>query len=135
MAVFAYTDGFVLINAINFSTWTKSVSLDVDVDDLDTTAMGAGGWRSRIGGLRTGTLALTLLNDFAAATVDDRLWPLLGTVVSFEVRPTTAARSATNPALTGSILVAEYSFGGSVGDVAEFSASFPTTGAVVRATS
>jgi hypothetical protein len=134
MAVFAFTDGFLLLNAGNLSAYCKKIELDVDVDALDSTAMGPG-WKSSTGGIKSGTLALTLNDDVAAAAIDSILWPLLGTVVTFEVRATSGARSTSNPAYTGSVLISGHQIGGSVGDLAAKDLSFPTSGAVSRATS
>lgn len=134
MAIFAFTDGTVIINSVNYSAYVKSVELNVEVDDLETTAMGAT-HKSRIGGLKEGSLSITFNQDFAQTTVDDRLWALLGTVTTFEVRPTSGAASTSNPKYTGSVLITEWNpLGNSVGELAEVSVTWPTSGTVTRAT-
>jgi hypothetical protein len=67
--------------------------------------------------------------------VDVTLWPLLGTVTTFEIRPTSGARSATNPAYTGSVLISKHGLGGQLGALAPLSVTYPTSGTVSRQTS
>jgi hypothetical protein len=134
MAVMALTNEYLSINATVMSSWVKSATLTVDVAALDSTAMGDA-WTDNIGGLKSGTLAVTFNDDLAAGAVDVTLWPLLGTVVPFEVRLDAGAASATNPKYTGSVLINQHMIGGSVGDLAGKTFSFPTSGAITRATS
>ena len=72
---------------------------------------------------------LRSFDDFAAGSVDATLWPLLGTSVTFELRPTTAAVSATNPKWTGNILISQAAVGGCVGESAAKGLTFQTSGA------
>lgn len=136
MAVLALTDCYVELNSVDMSAFVTSVEIDAEVVDLVTTNFGSGGWDERIGGLKSGTFQVTFNNDFDATTVDDRLWPLFGTVTTFAVRPTSSAVSATNPSYSGSVLVNELSpISGSVGDLAEHDVTWPVSGVVTRATS
>lgn len=134
MAVLAYTDAYLVINSVNLSDHVKSVTLTVDGAVLDSTAM-TDTWTESIGGLKSGSLAVTFNDDFASGSVDATLWPLLNTSTTFELRPTSGAVSATNPKWTGSVQVNSLSVGGGVGELAAKSVTFPTTGAVTRATS
>lgn len=133
MAVFAYTDAYLVINSVNLSDHVKSVTLTADVAALDSTAMGDT-WTENIGGLKSGSLAVTFNDDFAASNVDATLWPLLGTSTTFELRPTSSAVGATNPKWTGSVLVNQIPVGGGVGELGAKSVTWPTTGTVTRAT-
>ncbi len=136
MAVFALTNMYVALNgsASNLNDHVKSAVLTVDVAQLDSTAMGDS-WVEVIGGLKSGSLAITFNDDAAASNIDSILWPLLGTVVTFEVRPTDSAVGAGNPKYTGSVLISQAALGGGVGELASKSLTFPTSGAVTRATS
>lgn len=135
MAVLALVDTYVELNSVDMSAFVTAVELDAEVVDLTTTNFGSGGWDERIGGLKSGTLQISFNDDFAATTVDDRLWPLFGTVVTFEIRPTAAAVGTTNPSYTGSVLVNELSpVAGSVGDLATQDLTWPVSGVVTRAT-
>lgn len=134
MAVFALTAEYLALNgSATLNDHVKSAVLTVEAEALDSTAMGPG-WKSAIGGLKGGTLAVTFNDDMAASNVDAALWPLFGTVVTFEVRATDAAVSATNPKYTGSVLIAQSTIGGGVGELAAKALTFPTSGAVTRAT-
>lgn len=135
MAVLALTNASVTLNGVDLSQWVKNVELTVEADDLDTTAMSSTGFRARIGGLKAGSLALTFNQDYAVGAVDATLWSALGTVVAFIVKPVAGAASATNPSYSGSVLVTSHTpVAGATGDLAEVGVSFPTTGAVTRAT-
>ncbi len=134
MATFSFTDGYLLVNGSNMSPMARKLTLKTTAVELDNTAFGAT-YHSKLGGLKDGTLDIEFNQDFAALQVDAILWPLLGTVPTFEIRATSAARSATNPAYTGSVLVKEYSpLAGAVGDLAVTSVSWPTSGTITRAT-
>lgn len=134
MAVFALTAEYLALNgSATLNDHVKSAVLTMDAAQLDSTAMGDT-WVEVIGGLKSGQLAITWNDDFAASNVDATLWPLFGTVVTFEVRPTDAAVSATNPKYTGSVLIAQHALGGQVGDLAAKSTSYPTSGTITRAT-
>lgn len=91
-------------------------------------------WVTATGGLKSGTLTIEFLDDFAASEVDATLWPLFGTVTTFAVRPDAGSVSATNPTYSGSVFIAQHTLGGSVGDLAMKSLTFPTSGTVTRAT-
>lgn len=135
MASFAFVDARVEINSVVFTGLVRSVTLNVEAEDLEDTAFGDT-YRSRIGGLKDWSVDLEFNQDFAASMVDVTLFPLLGTVVTVKVRPTTAAISATNPEYSGSVLVSEYNpLDGSVGDLATTSVSWPGAGTLARATS
>jgi hypothetical protein len=133
MAVMCLTTQYTGINGVDESANIKSSTLTIDVNPLDTTDFASAGWVEQIGGLKSGTLSIEFQDDVAAAAIDTKLWAILGTVVAFEVRLTSAVVGASNPKWTGSILITGHNVGGTVGDLATKSLSFPTTGAVTRA--
>lgn len=133
MAVLALTNEHLTINSVDLSSWVKSAVLTLDAANLDSTAMGDS-WVEATGGLKSGSLAVTFNDDFAAAATDVTLFPIFGTVVTFIVRPVATAVSSTNPNYTGSIFIAQHSVGGAVGELASKSLTFPTSGAITRAT-
>lgn len=135
MATFAFTDASVVVNSEDLSDHVRQVTLNVSADELDDTAMGDT-YRSRIGGLLDWSVTIEWNQDFAASEVDATLFPILGTVVTVTVKPTSAAVSATNPSYSGSVLVNDYSpMSNSVGDLATTSVNWPGAGALTRATS
>ena len=134
MAKFVATDYSVTVNGTDFSTSLASVELTVESDDVETTAFG-GEWRTRVGGLKQASLTLEFHQDFGAASVDATLYPLLNTIATVVVKPTSNSVSATNPTYTANCLVNQYQpFASSVGDLATLSVTWPVSGTVTRAT-
>ena len=134
MAKFAATDYVVTIGTADFSTNLNSVELSQEADDLETTAFGSS-WRTRIGGLKQASLTLNFMQDFAAGSVDATLNPLLGSIATVVIKPTSGTVTATNPTYTMTALVTQYSpFASSVGDIATLSVTWPVSGSVVRGT-
>ncbi|MER5882718.1 hypothetical protein ABT160_02700 [Streptomyces sp. NPDC001941] len=130
------TSEFVSLNGTDLSEYTRKAELSVEVEEKDVTTYASAGWKETLGGLKGGELGLEFLQDFAATRLDSIMWPLFGTVVTFEVRPTSAAVGTSNPKWTGSVLIKEWKpIEGGVGDEATAGVSFPTSGAVTRATS
>lgn len=134
MAKFVTTDYNIQIGGTDFSTSINSVTLDVSVEEQETTAFGDTS-RTRIGGLRDGSVSLDFHQDFGSASVDETLWPLLGSTVEIIIAPTSGAVSATNPSYTFDALVTQYQpFANAVGELATLSVSWPVSGDVTRGT-
>lgn len=134
MAKFVTTDYKILLGTDDFSSSIAAVTLDITADEQETTAFGDT-FRTRIAGLKDATISLDWHQDFGAASVDETLFPLLGSTVAFTITPTSGTASATNPSYTGTALVTQYSpFANSVGDLATLSVSWPVSGAVTRGT-
>lgn len=135
MAKFVATDHKITINGTNFSDSLQSVNLTISADEVDTTTFG-GAWKSVTGGLKSGSLQLNFFQDFGAASVDATIWPLLNTLATVTITPTSTAVSATNPSYQAVCLVSQYQpFQSTVGDIATLSVTWPTSGTVVRGTS
>jgi hypothetical protein len=129
------TAEYLSINGSVLNTYTKKAELAVEVEEKDVTNYASLGWKEVIGGLKSGELGCEFLQSYAATELDSIMWPLLGTVVGFEVRADQGAVSTSNPKWTGNILIKGWSpITGSVGDEATVSQTFPTSGAVTRAT-
>ncbi len=136
MAFMVLTSEYIALSGTDLSAYCNKAELSVEVEEKDVTTYASAGWKEMIGGLKSGELGLEFKQDFAATKLDSILWPLFGTVVTFEVRPTSSAVGTSNPKWTGNVLVKELKpISGGVGDEASMSVSFPTTGAVTRATS
>ncbi|MEU5769797.1 phage tail tube protein [Streptomyces asoensis] len=126
---------YLSINANVLNAFTKKAEITVEVEDKDVTTYASLGWKEVLGGLKSGELGCEFLQDFAATQLDAIMWPLLGSVVPFEVRADQAAVGTSNPKYTGNILIKAWNpLEGSVGDEATVGVSFPTSGAVTRAT-
>lgn len=132
MAKFAATDYSVTLNSGTVSTSLQSVDLSLESDDLETTAFGSTA-RTRIGGLKTGTVTFNFFQDFASGAIDSIVFPLFNTIGTVTIKPTTAATGASNPSFSFECLInAVQPFASSVGDIATFSVSWPVTGSVTR---
>ena len=119
----------------DLSAYTRKAEVSVEVEEKDVTTYASLGWKVVAGGLKSGELALEFLQDVAATKIDSIMWPLLGTVVTFETRLDQAAVSTNNPKYTGSVLIKSWNpVEGSVGDEASVGVTYPTSGAVTRAT-
>jgi hypothetical protein len=134
LAKFVATDYKVTINGGTVSSSLASVELPIEIDEQETTAFGSE-WRTRIAGLKSGSITLEFHQDFAAGALDSILWPLLGTNATVVVTPTSGTVTSSNPSYTGSFLVTQYTpYASTVGDLATVSVSWPLTGALTRAT-
>jgi hypothetical protein len=107
--------------------------LSFEVNDVETTTFG-NTWRTRVAGLKTGTVNLQFNQDFGASAVDATIYPLLGTVGTIVITPTSTAVSSTNPAYTATVLINAYGVQGNIGDLSTVSVTWPITGTVSRAT-
>ena len=132
MAVFALTSVTSTLNSVDITAYTKSVTLTLDAAQLDTTDFASGGWTEAIGGLKSGTLSIEFMDDLADDALDEDLWDIFGTVVAFTTKGTSASIGTSNPEYQGNVLITSWSLGGSVGDLAGKSLSFPVSGAVTR---
>jgi len=136
MAKMVLLASYLSLNSTPLSSNANKIELTVEVEEKDVTTYGSLGWKEVLGGLKSGTLAIEFKQDFAATQLDSIMWPLLGTVVPFEVRADQATAGTSNPKYTGNVLIKAWNpLTGSVGDDATVSVSYSTSGVVTRATS
>lgn len=129
MANIVLTDAFISIAANVLSSSSNSVSIDYSAAAQDDTAFGDT-TKSNIGGLKDWTIKVDINQDYANAAADSILFPLVGTTVAFEIRPTSAVVGTSNPKYTGTGLVTAYNpIGGKVGDKAAASITIVPGGA------
>ncbi|MFE9853710.1 hypothetical protein ACFYPN_33700, partial [Streptomyces sp. NPDC005576] len=122
MAKMVLLAAFVSINGTDLSSYARKAEVTVEVEDKEVTTYASLGWKEVLGGLKSGELALELLQDVAATKLDSIMWPLLGTVVPFVVRLDSSAVSTSNPQWAGSVLIKGWNpIEGSVGDEASVS--------------
>ena len=134
MAVFVATDYKITINGTNLSDHIVQAQLTVESNEVETTSFG-NTWRTRVGGLKNGSVTLQFQQDFAAAKIDATIWPLIGSDATVVITPTSTAVSATNPSYSAVCSVLSYEpFNSNVGDLATVSVTWPVNGAVTRAT-
>jgi hypothetical protein len=126
MAISVLTDAFVSINGVTLSDHAKKVTTTDTRNPVDVTAFGATA-TTVVKGLGDATISIDFFQDFAAGKVHATLSPLVASTTPFtvEVRPTSAGRSATNPAVLMTALLMNYTgLDGSVGDASVISADF-----------
>jgi hypothetical protein len=140
MAKFVLTSVKTTINGVDFSDHLASVTLDVSSDEVETTAFGGSGFRTRVAGLKDGSITLSFHNDFGASgsdAVDSTIWTAFGSNATVVVTPTSGSVTATNPSYSGVFLVSQANpISGSVGDLATRDVTWPVAGTagIVRGT-
>ena len=126
MAIFALVDAFISVNSVTLSDHGNKVTIEDNRDSVDITAFGATS-KSVTKGLGDAKITITLFQDFAAGKVHATLQPLIAsaTPVPIEIRATSGARSATNPAaLMQGLLMTYNMLDGAVGEATQISAEF-----------
>jgi uncharacterized protein YwbE len=136
------TPSGTITTGVDYSALFTQVELSIEAEELDFTNFASAGWRQKITGLQMGTVSLTLNDSYAAANTD-AVFGLGGTLgigstspLYLDIKPTGAARSATNPSMVLRFLnTGGKVTGGTVGELPTRSLTFPTTGVVARLTS
>lgn len=137
MAKLVLRDCFIEVNGVNFSSHVASVTINLSKDEIDTTNFGGDG-RERAHGLKDDSFELTFQQDYAAASVDDTLYPLWDQEEEFvvKVRPRSTATSVNNPEYSATCILLEYTpLAGDVGDLSTTDVTFPAQrSGIARAT-
>lgn len=135
MARIVLTDVSVVINSVNLSDHIASVTLTTSEDVVDTSAFSStiAAGRTRVAGLVDNSVTLEFHQDFATSSVEQTIYPLLGSTTSVVIKPTSGAVSASNPSFSFTALVSEWQeLSGSVGDLATASVTWPISGAITK---
>lgn len=135
MAAFVITAPVITINGVDLSDHIDSVEINDETADVKTTNFGSSGNETRTGGLKSGSITISMQQDYATSKVDATLWAARGTAITVTVKATSASTSATNPLYSGSYLVTQYKpASGKVGDLSMLSVTWPRTGDLTRST-
>ena len=131
MAVFVLTDASVTINTVDLSSYVTNVTFTYEKDQVETTAMGAGG-HVYTGGLQNLSVALEMNNDLAAGKVFDTIYAAVGSGSNTLVVKSLSTGTP-NPILTVSnaFLPSAPVVAGAVGDLSKVSVTF-VGGSVVK---
>ncbi len=134
MAKLVLTDASVTINSVNLSDHLRSVTLNYEAEVIENNVMGSTS-RGKLAGLKNWTADIELAQDFAAASVDATLFPLVGAAAfPVVIKPTSGATSPTNPAYTGNAILASYPpLSGAVGELAKTTIKLEGDGLLTRA--
>ena len=136
MAAFVITAPVITINGVDLSDNVDSVEINDETADVKTTNFGSSGNETRTGGLKSGSITISMQQDYASAKIDSTVWNARGTAITVTVKASSAATSATNPLYSGSYLVTQYKpVSGKVGDLSTLSITWPRTGDLTRTTS
>jgi hypothetical protein len=134
MARIVLTNAGVVLGGVDLSDHVAQVEVNQTFDEVETTAFGDGG-RTRVAGLEDSSITLSFHQDFAAASVDATIAPLVGGTAAFEIYANGTTVSATNPKYSGTVLLTEWSpVSGTVGDLLTADVTWSVSGQVTRAT-
>lgn len=134
MAKQVFTNAVVTVNGIDFSDHVAAVTVDMSADEIDTTAFGTANFRTRVTGLKDGSVQLDWHQDYSSS-VDATLYSAFGSVGTVVVLPNGTAPSSSNPKLTIPVVISGYSpVSGNVGDLLTFSTTWAFAGPIARAT-
>ena len=137
MAKFVVTSTSVTVNSVDVSASCARAELSINASEVETTDFGSAGYVEVIGGLKSGTVSLDFHSDFGAGGVSETFAGLIGTVIPIVlIAGNGTEASGTTPSYSFNALVTSFTpVSGAVGDLATFSVSFPTSGAITVATS
>ena len=135
MARIILTNASVVFGSTDLSDHIASVTLNSTFDIVETTAFGNTA-KTRVAGLADNSVTLEFHQDYATSSVEQTIYPLLGTAISVVAKPVAGTTTTVNPQYTFSALVSEWTpLNGSVGELATASVTWPISGAITKATS
>jgi hypothetical protein len=103
-------------------------------DIVETTAFGQTS-KTRVAGLADNSVTLEFHQDYATSSVEQTIYPTLGTAVTIAVKPVNGTTTAVNPQYSFSAVVSEWTpLNGAVGELATASVSWPISGAISKTT-
>ena len=125
------TNANVTLGGTDISSYVASVTLNISVNEVETTAFGAGAV-TRVGGLQDNSVTLDMHQDYSA--IEGLVYPLIGSTTSLVVKPNGTAVGTANPSYTMTPLVTEWTpVNGAVGELATISITWPVSGTVTKA--
>lgn len=120
MAPVVMTDCIAWVGGYDFTSDSNALTLDVGVDEQDSTVFGQGGWKSRIGGLKETTSDLKGLWQSATLLAPDpQIFTSLGVADTGHTFAITSTEGSVAYFYQGVPL--SYDLFGSVGEIAPFS--------------
>jgi hypothetical protein len=128
------TNANVSIGGVDLSSHITKVTLSTTRAEIETTTFGNTAVR-RVAGLADSSVAIDFNQDFAAASVETTLYPLIGSTAAIIVKPNGTATGTANPSYTFSALVTEWMpLDAQVGELAAASITWPIDGTIAKAT-
>lgn len=127
-----------ITSSTDWKASVRAINIAMNVAMQDFTTFGDGAFITQKPGLKGADLSVEFNQDFAASSVDATFGAafLAGTLLYLDIKPTSAARSATNPSYVYACYVSEWTpIGQTVGDRAAVTVPFAVTGTYARLTS
>lgn len=135
MARIVLTNAYVVFGSTDLSDHIASITINSSYDIVETTAFGQTA-KTRVAGLVDNSVSFEFHQDYATSSVEQTIYPLLGTAVTVAAKPVNAATSAGNPQYSFSTLISEWTpLNGAVGELATASVTWPISGAITKTTS
>lgn len=136
MARSALIDAVVYVDGNDISAWVSKIEDDFEYAEQETTTYGDEGNKTVVGGIRSGSIALEMKNDYGAGALDSIMQSLVSrTPVAMSYKPINAVVSSVNKLHSGSILLNSWQpISGNVGDVPTVSKTYTQSGAWVTTT-
>lgn len=135
MATLILKDAFISVAGVDLSDHAHQLQLSYSADEVEDTNFGDATHLFMTGALKNWSMSVTFAQDYAAGSVDDTLFPLVGESAALVIRPVNAVASSTNPEFGGTGVLTSYPpLGGSVGERATVEASFSAASDLTRAT-
>jgi hypothetical protein len=129
-------NGIVAIDGTNISSLIREASVTMTADDVDVTAMGAGG-HGHLAGIRQDSFSFTAYSDFGVSGLHSVLATKFAAGGTFEVKmtPSGSTVGTSNPLFIGYCPALSYNpISGAVGDAATTPVNMPANGTITMAT-
>lgn len=121
MATFALTDATTWFHGFDMTTDLNEISISAEVEDQETTTFGSGGYRSRIGGLKSVSADLSGLWQSDTTAIDPTVFTNLATADRVVTMANDDAEASTAYMFRAGLF--SYDLFGSIGEVTPFSLS------------
>lgn len=133
MGLILNVDGVFTVNSVDLTDHTTEVMVEINASEKDLSTI-TDPWDVIGLGRKGFAVSFTMLDDFAASSVDITLWTAFdgGIAVPFTARKGSGAISSTNPELQGNILPGKTTFGGPGGEYLKKALNWKGTGTLTR---
>lgn len=135
MAKTVITDAKVELGGTDLGNHVKSVSIEADTEQVDTTGFGDT-YRTSLLTIKNWTASVEFYDNFADNELNEDLFGYWGTSQAFAVTKADTTVSTTNPKYSGYVLVKSFPvFSGQFGQVAGGTLTLQGTGVLTRSVS
>ena len=126
------TNPKITINSVDLTTHVDQVTIEQNLADIDVSTFGTAS-KLHLAGLSDNKFTVSFLMDFAVGSVDQTIYPLVGSTTNVTVQPVNGATSSSNPVYSFVVVVLDYKpIDAAVGAVSKSAATWPISGVVTR---